>query len=673
MSDAGRAFRRAWATGAGLATVLFVGVLTNGFGDPFRRVSLNGNFYEAQARALLHGRLALQPRTLGIEGFVHDGRTYTYFPPFPALLRLPVVAATTALDARLGAVSMTAAFVVALVGAGVLVRRVRTLVRGDVPLGRLEWIATAAFALAIGAGSPLMFTAGRPWVYHEASLWALALALCAFDQVVALLDRPGAGRLVRAGAFATLATLSRFTVGAGPALALGLVLAVVVVTRLAPRTRVLRRWFGVPDALRPSPRVVAGLAVAAAVPLAAYAVVNTAKFGRLFAVPIDSQVQNLLDPHRRRVLAANGGSLFSLRALPTQALALLRPDGIRLSGVFPWIRFPTARPTVVGDVAFDRRDHVASLTTTLPVFVLLGIGGVVGLARRPALRRLLPAVVGAVVVLPLTFTILYVAQRYTGDVFPVVLLCAVAGFAAAPTWPVARARGWTRAAVTALVVLTLWGAAAQTALAVEYQRSLAPLVDADLRRGFADWQLRAGGLPLLSGPVVERGTSLPGRAPRDHLFVLGDCDALYAADGHEWHLVEGRPAGGRTRLAVTNARRPAGTVDPLLRGGTPAAPFTLAVEHLGKGRGRFVVPERGVVGLDFRLHPGRSEVYEVTVDPRLGRVTVTRDLRSLLRADDPATTARLRPTPEGPTGFSGAVRVLPVTTPVCRAAVASMR
>ncbi len=54
---------------------------------------------------------------VGYEGFIVDHRTYMYFGPFPALLRLPVLAVTHGLDGRLTPWSMTVAFVVALVGA----------------------------------------------------------------------------------------------------------------------------------------------------------------------------------------------------------------------------------------------------------------------------------------------------------------------------------------------------------------------------------------------------------------------------------------------------------------------------------------------------------------------------------------------------------------------------
>ena len=68
------------------------------------------NFFDLQADALLQGRLDVAPGSLGIEGFVVDGRTFMYFPPFPALVRLPVMLVTRAFDGYLTVASMALAW-----------------------------------------------------------------------------------------------------------------------------------------------------------------------------------------------------------------------------------------------------------------------------------------------------------------------------------------------------------------------------------------------------------------------------------------------------------------------------------------------------------------------------------------------------------------------------------
>ena len=68
----------------------------------------------------------------------------------------------------------------------------------------------------IGAGSVLTFLASVGWVYHEAELWGAALAIAAFDLIVAYTIAPARRELVLASLFTTLAFLSRGSVGAGP-------------------------------------------------------------------------------------------------------------------------------------------------------------------------------------------------------------------------------------------------------------------------------------------------------------------------------------------------------------------------------------------------------------------------------------------------------------------------
>src|SRR3954452_21000074 len=87
-------FTRAWVVGALASTVAYWWMVAEGRLDLFRHHSLNSDFYEAQAPAFLHLKWAIPPQTLKLEGFVHDGKTYTYFPPLPAFLRLPFVAVT---------------------------------------------------------------------------------------------------------------------------------------------------------------------------------------------------------------------------------------------------------------------------------------------------------------------------------------------------------------------------------------------------------------------------------------------------------------------------------------------------------------------------------------------------------------------------------------------------
>ncbi len=104
--DAGRR-RFTWASLVAIAlmAVPFIWILWSLWGpaNPLRNTAYEDNFYELQARAMFHGHLRLANGAIGIEGFVHDGRTYTYFGLFPSIIRMPIMLLTSVWDSKLTA------------------------------------------------------------------------------------------------------------------------------------------------------------------------------------------------------------------------------------------------------------------------------------------------------------------------------------------------------------------------------------------------------------------------------------------------------------------------------------------------------------------------------------------------------------------------------------------
>ncbi len=273
-----------------------------------------------------------------------------------------------------------------------------------------------------------------------------------------------------------LALLSRFAVGLGPVAALALLGVAVVVARVWPRARRVTARLGLAtDAL--GWREVGWLAAAVAVPLAIYAAVNVAKFGTLFSVPYDHQAANDVVPGRRATLAANGGTLVNVSALPTNLLQYLRPDAFRLDASWPWVRLPTWRPTVIGDLRYDMLDFTSSVTAAMPVFLVLAVGGLVTMIRARARAGLatlasldLPVLGAACAAVP-SLVFVYITQRYTADFLPLLVLPAFAAFHAFVGW--ARSPGAKRGlvVVTSVVlgVLAVWSCVANVSIARDYQ------------------------------------------------------------------------------------------------------------------------------------------------------------------------------------------------------------
>ena len=75
-------------------------------------------------------------------------------------------------------------------------------------------------------------------------------------------------------------------------------------------------------------------------PVVLSAAVNWAKFRHPWLFPIEDQVFTDLSQRRRDSIESNGGDLFGFNLVWSTVPAYLRPDGIRFTGLFPFISLP---------------------------------------------------------------------------------------------------------------------------------------------------------------------------------------------------------------------------------------------------------------------------------------------------------------------------------------------
>jgi hypothetical protein len=702
--------RFAWACVAGgvAAAAVFAWVVFGGRADALRAEPLSA-FYDAQARSLLHGHWDTPAPPLSFERFTVDGKYFTYFGPWPAVLRMPVIAFTEEFDGRLSRVSMLLAFAVLLAFAARVAWQARAVVRGDAPLGWRSLLAGGGFVFVAGCGSTALFLGSRGFVYHEAILWAVAWSLAGFSFVVSYLLSGRGWSLVGASIAATLAMLSRPSVALGPVFALGLLLAARAVQRLwrwwhRPRASVqtdaarsiwLARWLGV------SEEAASGstwhVALATAVPLVGYAYVNYAKFGTLFSVPIDKQDILLRLPERRAALAATGNSLFGFDYIPTNLVQYLRPDAIGFRGTFPWVTFASA-PHVFANAKFENIEPSASTTVTSIFLVALAVLGAIAALRGVRARRVdedhttvadapsaavfrVPLLAGAAAAVS-TIAIADLFERYQGDFVPVLVVGAAVGLGWLAVLLQRSTRGIRRLVVGALVVAAAWSCWATFSLTVIYQREYSAFQDTAVRAGFVDFQLDVNDALGVGPPSVRRGDALPvikspvirrTNAPHGQLFVVGDCRALYVASGRSWETVE-EPAPGARRWRVRFESAPRGSRQPLWSAGTGPYQILWARwvddEHVAFEYEWTGDPSSSTEGsATLHVEPGRTYDLDVLLDPP--HIEVKHDDDVLFRSseesndsDRPATLGRQPDAAQGPTEFSGTIRPVS-TTPIC--------
>ena len=605
-----RRFTVAALVGLVVAAIPFVWVLWDGRLDPLRTAVPEryfSNFYDLQARALFHGHWWVPKGSLGIEAFVIHGRDYMYFPPFPALLRMPVLAFTHSLDGKLTAPSMLLAWLVTGLFVSLLVWRVRILVRGPAALGRAEAASVAVLIATIMSGSVLLYLAALPWVYDEPFAWGVAFAVGALFALLGVLERPSARRVAATGALTLGATLSRITIG------WGCVIAVVLAATWLARGR------GGPDHRRWWPPVLA----AGLLPLAVGSAITWVKFGTLFVHPLSAQVWTKIDYHRRLVLSQNGGSLISVRFLPSTVLAYLRPTGLRLTSVFPFLTLPATPAHGVGGVILDQTYRTASVPLSMPLLFVLGICGVVTAFRPHAVGRArltrIP-LIGAMAVTGGVIFYGYISERYLADFMPLLMLASVIGLIDLWRRADTQSRRLRGVVLTAVAGMALFGMAANVAVATTAERLAS---GQDQVRGYV--QLQKSISDITGHPLnrnVAAGTRLPALAPADRLFIMDKCDALYFSTGDPydpWTPVEFREfAVGVTfhQPATSLAETPVVTVgkDPHQ---APISLVTVQTDTHGRIRFLLEISYLRVTGKWMPVQVGRTYRVKVVSDPAL--------------------------------------------------------
>lgn len=162
---------------------------------------------------MLHGEFYVDPKVISFEGFAHDGRTYSYFGVFPALLRLLAMPFTDVGQAPLARLSCWVAVVI-FVG---LQLRMLLIVHDSLPSGRRAPLLLAAMAAATVLSGPQLYILGAAAIYHEPILWAAVIA-AAFNLVVVRAAFGGADLgdrdMTALAALAGLALLTRVSIGA---------------------------------------------------------------------------------------------------------------------------------------------------------------------------------------------------------------------------------------------------------------------------------------------------------------------------------------------------------------------------------------------------------------------------------------------------------------------------
>jgi len=628
----GRGLRRfVWATLVGglVAGVPFLWVLTNEWSGSYnavRRISYLSGFYDNQAESMIHGHLWVSTGSLGIEGFVHDGRTYTYFGLLLSILRIPFLLVAPSVSGHLTAPSIVVAWMLTGLFSVLLIWRVRMLLRGPVAVGWAEAVSWGVVTATILGGSVLLFLASEPWVYDEDIAWTVPITIATLFVFLGILDRPSIGKVLAAGGLVLAGVLER------PSPALACIVGALLIAG----------WFYFGRGDSRQRRWVLPMVAVAAVPFLVSSVVNWLKFGTLLnGLPLSEQVWTHVNAHRRAFLAATAGNGYSFHFLPTTIWAYLQPFGLRAQPTFPFLSLPIAPPHVYGGYVVDILYPTASVPASMPLLFLVSCWAIV-MAFRPhpgrgmVLMRI-PLLVGAGATL-VDFLLGYIAPRYLGDFLPFLVLGAAIGLV--DLWRrwdggTLRTKGLAVAGVVILAVVSL---AANLGIA------LAPTTEWTAKQAVHYLQAvnavsGATGNPLRRQITV--GTVMPYQAPAGQVFIGGDCVGMYLSSGkpvsaaptlqleHKMWVPVEQSSAITTRMVMTvNAP---GEIGPGLRVLTVGRDV-VSLRSVGTRSVQFVLddPRYPTTGKVVTPKIGRTYHLVVSADPFLNRITVNIGNRTVL-------------------------------------------
>ncbi len=472
--------------------LLIAWMVTEGGSKFFPVAGVFEGFYDAQAASLLHGRVDVPPEALGAEAFVHNGKSYGYFGPTPALARLPLNVLIPGLARHWNRLSMLLASALLICMLLLLLRRLEELL----PLNQgrqLRNLLGATLIVAVAIGSPNFPLSAEAKAYQEAIAWASALSLASAVCVISYLMRPSPKWLALSCATAFFAFFARVSSGVGPVFVLFLLDMVLLIP--VPR---LKSFFAVSDLPSPRQAVIAfSVTIASAVVL--WGGLNYWKYGMVFAsVPVKMYVSYRPGPESPE-------NLFSPVNVPATVWAYTSPSNIHFRKRFPWVDFTRPERSSVAarfpHSQVGRVEPFASLSGAMPELLLAALAGtVLCLGRRRKLSPVRAPLIGALAGCGLIFTLGMITYRYLHDTLPWLALGSAIAVACIPS--IASKR--TRYAVASLFML---GAAYSTCVnfwfGVLQDRYYAVPTPPEKRLAFLDFGSDMDGAGLWRGLELE--------------------------------------------------------------------------------------------------------------------------------------------------------------------------
>jgi hypothetical protein len=371
-------------------------------------------FFDYQARSLLEGHLDVPLQAIGGEAFIYGGKYYGYFGPTAALLRIPFAVFDLAFG-QLSRVLMLCYFMGSVTAAYLILRTAFRLC--GCPASAPSRPATAYFLLNAGIGSTLFFLCGRAFMFHETILCGVVFALFSGWCALRYFEAPETRWWIGAVACALASVQARPPIGLFAFTFLGAIYCAVF----------LRDWFQRrrDKMARPSVRKLVALVTICGLGVFSFNGMSYLKFKTFEGAPL-----RYSQPYGPERLAHIDGKSFHRANIPWGFYCYVLHPNCRFEPHFPYLFIGSDRPGWdFPNAKIDLPDYMLACPYAMPgLFALATIGCALAFWRAPESRLLIAAAWLAVLPMALAlFAAIAIAQRYTGDFCPFLIIAAAFG------------------------------------------------------------------------------------------------------------------------------------------------------------------------------------------------------------------------------------------------------
>ena len=423
-----------------IIVMAFTYIVTNGDMNLLVRESFGCTFTSAWDN-LLKGRFDVDPYCIGFEAFVRDGKTYTNFGIFPALLRGIIELFFKRGDTDWSRISciLAATIIVIFCTLAYLSNALKNS-KDSITV----YFYTLLFGLTIAFGSPVVILLSSAFIYHEVILWGLAWACVFIWAFIKFIN----GKIVSPVLLLTmslssgLALLSRVTFGLHIIFIFVLLMLVVIfavvdsilTNKIIKKTLEIIQWSKPKMSLSQATFVLTCGIIPLLLCISFSLKVNFEKWGDPFCF-CSYKYYPHFSPTDLQNIERTG--VFNLYRIPYSAAFYFIPSKEYFSLDFPFLRIAYCSEIFnalkkssfksIREIYFYGPEWGTPLTINSPYLVFISILGLFILARNRDLIKLISFLVF------LLHSIFYlgfygISIRYLGEFIPLLVFCSIHSF-----------------------------------------------------------------------------------------------------------------------------------------------------------------------------------------------------------------------------------------------------